>query len=181
MAKVINIPNQIFTFEVEETPYQANPIRYYIDENSCHICVSHCTDKKGYPRIGSDYKDLRMSRFIWKYVNKREIPRGMLIMHTCDNPNCINPDHLKLGTHKENMADMIRKGRSLKGSKHPRAKLNEADVYFIKYESEDINLSFLAEMYQITKDHIRDIRKGKCWKHVTKDANTKLTIAKKVF
>ena len=45
------------------------------------------------------------------YLTKGDIPEGMIIMHTCDNPRCVKPDHLKLGTHKDNTQDMIAKGR----------------------------------------------------------------------
>jgi hypothetical protein len=49
---------------------------------------------------------------------------GGVVLHSCDNPSCINPDHLTLGTDQDNMADMVRKGRSLKGERSPQAKLN---------------------------------------------------------
>ena len=111
-----------------------------------------------------------MSRYVWQITNGCEIPKVMLIMHTCDNPNCVNPDHLKLGTHKDNMADRSMKGRTSKGSKHPNAKLTENDVYFIKFESNDITPKILSEMFGVTKDTICEIRRGKSWKHVTEDS-----------
>ncbi|MDZ7763784.1 MAG: hypothetical protein U5K00_05085 [Melioribacteraceae bacterium] len=58
--------------------------------------------------------------------------------------------------------------RSAKGSKHPKAKLIEKDVYFIRFESEGITKE-LSEMFNVRRDHIADIQKDKCWKHVTKD------------
>mgnify|MGYP005839241023 CR=1 FL=1 len=110
-----------------------------------------------------------MSRYVWEVFNEREIPKKMLALHKCDNPNCINPSHIHIGTNKLNMAEMVRRGRSLKGSKHPNAKLNERDVYFIRFESEGITRKELSEMFNVRRDHIADIQKDKCWKHVTKD------------
>ena len=169
MAKIINLPQTTYQLK-EKALIQAVAIEYFINENGCHICVSHALDKDGYPRVHRFGKDRRMSRYVWQITNGCEIPKGMLIMHTCDNPNCVNPDHLKLGTHKDNMADRSMKGRTSKGSKHPNAKLTENDVYFIKFESNDITPKILSEMFGVTKDTICEIRRGKSWKHVTEDS-----------
>jgi hypothetical protein len=168
MAKIINLDKEIHTFE-EKAYRQAAPIQYYIDENGCHISKSHNLDKDGYPRVHRFGKHLRMSRYVWSIANNREIPRGMLIMHTCDNPLCINPDHLRLGTHAENMQDRNLKGRCRHGSNHPHAKLNEAKVYFIKFESTELDNKELAEMFDVKPDTIKDIRRGRSWKHVIID------------
>lgn len=83
------------------------PIEYYVNENGCHICTSHSKDKDGYIKINRD-GFWRLHRWIhWK--NTGEKPE--VVMHTCDNPSCINPEHLKSGTHKENIRDMWNKGR----------------------------------------------------------------------
>lgn len=176
MAKVISIQEEIRTFEEDHPAKQANPIKYYENEDGCFICISHALDKDGYPRVFRG-KDLRMSRYVWETFNERKIPEKMLVLHKCDNPNCINPNHLHIGTQKENMAEMIRRGRSVKGSKHPKAKLTEKDVYFIKFESDHLTKKELAEMFNVRKDHITDIRRDKCWTHVTKD-KTELSACK---
>ena len=168
MAKVINIDKAIHTFE-EKAPKQAAKIEYYIDENECHICVSHALDKDKYPRVHRYGKDLRMSRYIWSLANHQEIPQGLLVMHKCDNPKCINPEHLKLGTHLENMRDKKEKGRCRKGSKHPGSLLTEVKVYYIKFEAKDKSNYELAKMFNVKPATVKDIRRCKSWAHVTED------------
>jgi hypothetical protein len=98
-----------------------------------------------------------------------EIPDGMLVLHKCDNPGCVNPDHLRLGTPKENMADMDAKGRRVargaRGEKSALAILNEHAVRFIR--SSDLNNSELGRIFGLTPNAIRAVRTRKSWAHVT--------------
>ena len=59
-------------------------------------------------------------RFSWEAFNERGIPAGMVVMHTCDTPMCVNPDHLRIGTQKENMKDRDVKGRQRNGNRFSR-------------------------------------------------------------
>jgi len=65
---------------------------------------------QGYGMISHNRKMRPAHRISWEMVNGK-IPDGLDIMHMCDNPSCVNPDHLKPGTHQDNMLDMFRKGR----------------------------------------------------------------------
>jgi hypothetical protein len=69
----------------------------------------------GYGRIAENKYVRTLAHRASYRVFKAEIPNGMDVLHKCDNPCCINPDHLSVGTHVENMADMVRKGRSNNG------------------------------------------------------------------
>ncbi len=167
MAKVIPISTPVFT--VAETKHcTAAPIMYTIDQNGCHNCVSHSFDKDGYPRIQRGKGKIRGNRIIYTLFYG-EIPPGMVVMHTCDNPHCINPEHLKLGTHKENMADRQQKGRTKTGSDHCKAKLTDEQVYYIKYGPQE-STKALAEKYHVDPTTIRKILKGKTYPNVTREA-----------
>ena len=87
----------------------------------------------GYGRIFCDSKATLAHR--WSYQHHvGEIPKGMCVCHKCDNPGCVNPDHLFIGTAQDNVNDMTAKGRSheTKGSRNGAAILNEENVRLIK-------------------------------------------------
>mgnify|MGYP001118302010 CR=1 FL=1 len=91
-------------------------ITYEVDDRGCHVCTSHSHKSNGYPRCTRSGKKVRLNRAIYSEL-VGEIPEGMLVLHECDNPQCINPQHLKLGTHADNSRDMVERGRSTKGRK----------------------------------------------------------------
>ena len=99
------------------------------------------------------------------YITFRgEIPDGLCVCHHCDNPRCVNPDHLFLGSKKENADDRDRKGRNVpapvyRGSAAPWAKLTEAQVAEIRAST--ISSYKIAPTYNISDGQIRAIRRGK--------------------
>lgn len=84
--------------------------------------------------------------------------------HSCDNPSCVNPNHLKWATHAENMADKERAGTVARGENNGRTRLTEADVIAIR--EAPANLAPLMEKYGMSKHAISRIRSGKRWAHV---------------
>lgn len=110
------------------------------------------------------------------------IPETMCVMHKCDNPACVNPYHLALGTWAENNTDRSRKGRSAarvysdedkakysemnRGSKNNAAKITEDDVRFIRYTNHGMTTRQLATQFGISKGAIESVIRRTTWKHV---------------
>jgi DNA-binding NarL/FixJ family response regulator len=138
---------------------------------ACIIWPGSHKTKTGYPttsmKVNGKWKTVNVHRKTY-IENIGPIPDGMIVMHVCDNRKCINPAHLALGTHQQNMDDMVKKGRSWKpkGSTHPASKLTEANVKIIKYSSSHLNNSQIAKQFNVKRETIRDIRNGKRWKHI---------------
>jgi hypothetical protein len=92
------------------------------------------------------------------------IPAGMIVMHTCDNPPCVEPSHLRLGTFAENSADMVAKGRSRRGTAVNTAVLTEDDVRAIRADNRPAVV--IAREYGCTAPNISAIRRRLTWRHV---------------
>lgn len=136
-------------------------------ENGCVIFTGH-KDDCGYGRISKDGKLVRVHREVWKQNNPGKEITGV-IMHSCDNPACINPDHLSHGTQAENIADMVAKGRRVvvQGSKQPDAKLHESQIPEIRRMIlADMAYEKIGQKYGVTHGAIRAIATGKTWTHV---------------
>jgi HNH endonuclease len=95
------------------------------------------------------------------------IPCGMFVCHRCDNPSCVNPEHLFLGTDADNMADKTAKGRQTKGASVNTAKLDAQVVQSIR-ESRAAGASYsqLAAKHGVSKQQIANIVLGRSWRHV---------------
>ena len=107
---------------------------------------------RGYGQISRDGKLLHAHRVSWEIANGRLIPPGMLVMHSCDNPPCVNPAHLSLGNESLNAIDMVKKGL------HYNVKLTEDQVREIRSSSE--SSSVIAARLGVSAGHIRKVRLG---------------------
>lgn len=100
----------------------------------------------------------------WLYVQKfGEIPKGLVMRHICDNPLCVNVDHIILGTHKDNSQDMVERGRQAKGEKNGRAKLTWDSVREIRADKITSNRA-LAKSLGVDTELVRLIRLNRIWK-----------------
>ncbi len=122
--------------------------------------------------IGRGQGVVRSHRFAWSYVHG-DIPEGMFVLHKCDRPCCVNPDHLFVGNQKDNMDDMQSKGRravgdlvSSKGEKNPKAKLTEHDIHEIRRLRPFMSLTQLAARFRVHIATIKRVMNGKRWSHI---------------
>lgn len=117
--------------------------------------------RKGYGSLGFKGKTCRSHRVAWE-LTYGEIPEGLHVLHSCDNPPCCNPNHLFLGTNLDNARDKEAKGRGnhSKGENHYAAKLTDKQVAEIRDKfNRGIRKSQLAREYKVSKVHINRIIK----------------------
>lgn len=122
-------------------------------------------DEAGYGLKTVNGKTRRVTRLVWEHYNG-EIPPKMFVCHTCDNPSCINPFHLFLGTNSDNMKDMYAKGRgnNFFKDKNPLRKLTKEQVAEIKnLLANGITQQEIANMFKVDRTLISQIKLGKIW------------------
>lgn len=117
----------------------------------------------------SEGKAVKAHRWIYEAVMGIKIPDGLVVRHICDNPPCVNPEHLTIGTVTDNNRDRDRRGRGAdrKGEKHPLSKLTAEDVLEIR----KLNLlgrthKELAEEFKIGRGQIGKIVRRENWSHI---------------
>jgi hypothetical protein len=125
--------------------------------------------ESGYGRTTRDGKGYTLPRLVYeRYVGP--IPEGLWVLHRCDNPRCVNPTHLFLGTHKDNMADMVAKGRHcpVSGERNKSARLTEAQVREMRLRRQaGEQVKVLAGEYGVSGMTVSKITRGLKWRHVT--------------
>lgn len=126
-----------------------------------------CLNEHGYGIFGILNKTYLAHRVSWKlYVG--EIPKGLHVLHHCDNPRCINPEHLFLGTPKDNALDKVSKDRQTKGEVNGGAKLTDeqaAEIRFLAALGVETQEK-LARRFGVSQPTVSFILSGKTWRHV---------------
>jgi len=122
---------------------------------------------RGYGEIGWGNKKYLAHRISYM-IFKGEVSRDQVVRHTCDNPSCVNPNHLLIGTQRDNMIDMVNRNRHR--NQHENQKLNIEAVkvikWMLKYRSEPGLASKLARLYKVHKTTISSINVGRTWSWV---------------
>lgn len=161
-----------------------------LPNGNCLIPLNCSINSSGYPMIYANGKVMTVARYVYEQL-KGPIPQGCEVRHTCDNKSCVNPTHLIIGTHQDNMRDMWERNP-------PKVtKLNTQAVIEIRQDQEH-TLQELADKYKVSKSTIWGVRRYRTWKHVkvatcynpnmdqrkiaqkTNERNRRLTIAEAV-
>lgn len=134
-------------------------------ENGC-IEWQRAILNNGYGQLSANGKSQLVHRYVFSLIHGEQ-PMERFVMHICDNRKCFNPDHLKWGTHSENMLDMYDKKRA-GGEKHHKAKLKEHEVKQMRelYAHGVYNMTELGAIYGVTKGTAKNIIRMKNWKRV---------------
>ena len=144
--------------ESQKLNREARPIDYFIDSiTGCWNVVSHVSNSGGYIHVRRNGQRIQVHRYSYELVSG-PIPKGLFVCHHCDNPRCINPVHLFLGTQKDNLQDMTKKKRRTH-------KLIETDVVAIQTDRTSTQTE-LGEKYGVSQVQVSRIKRGETWRHL---------------
>lgn len=134
-----------------------------ITECGCHIWMGGTGGPLGYGAMKVNGKAIATHRLSWE-ESYGDIPDGMWVLHKCDIPTCINPEHLFLGDHNANMEDKRNKKRAPYGEGHHSTKITSEDALAIRESNQSSKV--LAALFNLNASSIRNIRNGKRWKYL---------------
>ena len=162
-----------------KTPLERFEEKFTPDPNTGCWLWTACLLTSGYGSFWDGKKSCRAHRFSWENHNG-PLPDGLFVLHKCDQPLCVRPAHLFLGTHADNVADRNTKGRQASGDRHGRytkpestvrggahhkAKVTEKDILAIRAATGQTQKQ-LAARYSVDRTQISNILRRKSWEHV---------------
>ena len=127
------------------------------------------TDAYGYGALGRDGRVLKAHRVSYE-LHVGPIPTGAQLLHSCDRPICVNPNHLRPGNARANTDDALERDRVRKGERHGQSKLTKQDVREMRQKrAQGRTIKSLSEEYGISYGGARDAISGKNWKHLSEE------------
>lgn len=147
--------------------------RFVDKSGECWTWTGGSRGQKGYGmiQIGGKGSPKVLAHRLSYELHHGSIPEGLVVMHSCDNPSCVNPSHLAVGTQSQNILDAINKGRKFvpelpvfKGSAHHKAKINEEQAKYIRTCGR--RTDELALEFGLSKTTVIRIKSGKIWSHI---------------
>lgn len=144
-----------------------------VDKRSIDVCWywNGYRDKFGHGQIGVGRRGeglMYAHRLSYELHNNIKIGKNLCVCHKCDIPYCVNPNHLFLGSKKDNSTDMVSKGRHIYGEKQPNSKLKEDDILNIRkmYSYGGYSQTDISKMYGVSRSLIGAIINRKRWGHI---------------
>lgn len=136
-----------------------------ITESGCWVWVGALAGSSASYPVAKTDGERYVHRYMYEKHTGKKIPKGIDVCHRCDVPSCVNPNHLFVGTRKDNMADMKQKGRSSKGEKRYCAKLTYQKVSEIKerYAAGGVFYKDLAEECGVSESAVGQAIRGETW------------------
>jgi hypothetical protein len=148
------------------TSYEVNPV------SGCWEWLGAC-NSKGYGRMWLKPRVVQAHRYSLATYTGKAL-RKMSALHHCDNPRCVNPEHLFAGTQRDNVVDCYRKGRKLRAGKHPNARLEPGDIPVIKQlRANGFTYRAIAARYSMSVAAIYKICIDRAWTHIPRGAAAK--------
>lgn len=137
-----------------------------VDENGCFIITSHRPNGDGYCYMRNNFRQIRIHRHVYEECFG-EIGKDLVVRHKCDVRNCINPEHMELGTNKENSYDTINRGRKALGERSNANKITAKQAREIKIMLNNNRRKIeIMRTLNVSYHIIYGIMKNKTWKHV---------------
>lgn len=145
------------------------------DKDDCQVYAGHTNKRNGYGSFSLWVRGADRSQVFYAHRVAAAHARGLttpsdgVVMHSCDNPACCNPDHLSIGTQGENLADMREKDRHARGERVPNSKLTAAQVREILSAGKLVPARVLAARFGVKPRQIHRILRGERWGHIYKE------------
>lgn len=136
-----------------------------VDKSSptgCWVWQGYC-QKFGHGWLGSRFG--LAHRFAWSLL-RGPLDAKACLLHHCDNPPCVNPEHLYVGDRQDNMRDKVARNRIQKGQDSPKARLTDADVLEIRRLRYEVGAAELAKRFGVTMNYVYQIQRREAWKHL---------------
>jgi transposase len=134
--------------------------------DGCWYWTSACNRPNGYGSFKIQGKMIGAHRFSYT-ITRGAIPKGLCVCHKCDNPSCVRPDHLFIGTHKDNGRDKAEKGRAPSGTRNAGSKVTEAQAAEIRrLDLTGIPQREIASRYGLIQTTVSRIVRADTWRHV---------------
>ncbi len=147
--------------------------KYQKDESGCWIWIASCAGMGyGQIKLPGERRQIYAHRLSY-LIHKGPLPEGKHICHTCDNPKCVNPDHLFVGTSQDNHDDMTKKKRHTYGQRSATAKITEEQArQVLGMVGLGIKQNVIAKTFGLSQVQISRIKLGKRWKHLQKSSTS---------